>query len=254
MAMENFTSNFRGNTSTEILHGRRHRVVPVSMIVPGVLNGSLGPLLYPSDEIARNPEAWNGIPIVVDHPRRNGQFVSARLPGVSSVGTVRNARIDKRGRLVAEGWFDVLKAKAADHRILQSLDAGKPVELSTGLFCDNSPSEGVYNGKAYKFIAKNYRPDHLAILLDDVGACSILDGCGVGVNHEGESMCNCAQCNNQSDFRKGGQDMIPPDVRQRMEYLTTNQESTERWPGGVGSMVPPSLNFAEIARQNRHAS
>jgi hypothetical protein len=37
----------------------------------------------------------------------------------------------------------------------------------------------VFNGVKYEGIARNLRPDHLAILPDDKGACSLEDGCGV---------------------------------------------------------------------------
>ena len=43
---------------------------------------------------------------------------------------------------------------------------------------------GDWNGKAYVGIARNYRPDHLAILPDMKGACSIADGAGLCRNHE----------------------------------------------------------------------
>ena len=48
--------------------GQDYLVVPMTMITPGVLNGSNGPLLYTEDELAKNPAAWNGMTIVVNHP------------------------------------------------------------------------------------------------------------------------------------------------------------------------------------------
>lgn len=53
------------------------------------------------------------------------------------------------------------------------------VELSTGLFTDNEVEAGTWNGEDFVAIARNYRPDHLAILPDKVGACSIKDGAGL---------------------------------------------------------------------------
>ena len=53
------------------------------------------------------------------------------------------------------------------------------MELSTGLFTDNELSEGEFEGKSYKYIARNYRPDHLALLPDKIGACSVADGAGL---------------------------------------------------------------------------
>jgi hypothetical protein len=63
--------------------------------------------------------------------------------------------------------------------VLDKLDKGEMVEISTGLFTDNIPESGVWNGEAYTAVARNYRPDHLAILPDQKGSCSIADGAGL---------------------------------------------------------------------------
>jgi len=193
--METLISNLASSkTRRAKLHGREHIVAPLTLIVPGVLNGSKGPLLYTPSEISKDYSAWNGVPIVINHPVVNGDNVSARDPDVSDayqVGTVFKSRINNRGKLQAEGWFDVERLRQVDLRVLVNLEAGKPIELSTGLFTDNEPaaSGAVYNGKPYSYVACNYKPDHLAILPDQVGACSLRDGCGVLVNkkHKGNS-------------------------------------------------------------------
>lgn len=183
--MENVVANLTASVRRETLHGREYLVGSLSLIIPGVLNGSQGSLYYPLDEIARTATHWNGMPIVVYHPTVDGQGVSARHPEVfnnSGIGTVYHAKAN--GKLTAEGWFDVESVKRVDDRILAALEAGKLIELSTGLFTDNeiAPSGASYDGKAYTHIARNYRPDHVAILPDEVGACSISDGCGVLIN------------------------------------------------------------------------
>lgn len=194
--MEILVGNLRGNIRRQKLHGREHIVAPLSLIVPGVLNGSAGPLYYPADEIAKNPTAWNGMPIVVYHPTRNGSNITARDPDIldtQGVGIVLRSKISK-GRLVAEGWFDVAALTRIDNRILNALEAGEQIELSTGLYTVNDPMPGTYNGREYTYVARNYQPDHLAILPDQVGACSIQDGCGVLVNAANkwqELVCNC---------------------------------------------------------------
>ncbi len=180
----NLTSNLSGSVRRAVLNGRECLVAPVTLIVPGVLQGSHGPLMYPSDELARDPAAWNGVPIVVYHPMTDdGRPLSAKAPGVlrrQGIGVVRGAKHNHK--LTAEGWFDVENTRRVDKRILYALEEGKPIELSTGLYTDNEPRQGAYNGRRYEYIARNYRPDHLAILPDSTGACSIADGCGVLVN------------------------------------------------------------------------
>lgn len=184
--METVTTNLAGKTRLATLRGRKYIVAPMTMLVPGVLNGSKGPLLYPEDEVRNNHEAWNNMPIVVYHPTSDGRPVSARSPEVldsSSVGMVLKSRIDN-GRLKAEGWFDVEACRQVDPRVLSSLERGEPLELSTGLFTENKPAPlgATHNGRAYAYVARRYQPDHLAVLPDQTGACSLRDGCGVLVN------------------------------------------------------------------------
>lgn len=186
--IEFITVNRTGAVKRLHLNGREHYVVPVSMITPGVLNGSKGALFYPPEELRKSVDSWNGMPIVVYHPTQNGHPVSARRADVlnsQGVGVVLNARINKNGKLVADGWFDIERVEKVDKRVLQKLEAGDAFELSTGLFTDNYPAENGanYNGKGYTHIAKNHRPDHLAVFVDQKGACSLKDGCGVNVHN-----------------------------------------------------------------------
>jgi hypothetical protein len=185
-AMTRMTGNLAGRVERRTLHGREYLVAPLSMIVPGVLNGSRGALFYPLDEISATADAWNGMPIVVGHPMIGGRNVSARSPDVLEqfgIGTVYNTAVN--GKLTAEGWFDVERTKAIEPQILSALMRGEPIELSTGLFTDNEARPGVHNGVSYTHVARNYRPDHLAILTDQKGACPLEAGCGVLANAMG---------------------------------------------------------------------
>ena len=181
--LETFVANLTGKVRRENLQGRPHLVASATLIVPGVLNGSKGALLYTEEELGKNPEAWNGVPIVVYHPTANGVHVSARTLDVLNsrgVGIVLNSR--SNGKLTAELWFEIEATSRVDNRILTALGKGSQIELSTGLFTDNEQKEGEFEGTSYEAIARNYRPDHLAILPDEKGACSIADGCGVLTN------------------------------------------------------------------------
>jgi hypothetical protein len=183
--------NFRaaGKARRTTFNGRDYLVAPMTLIVPGVVPGSEGPLLYPLEELARNYQAWNYMPIVINHPLRGGRHVSAREPAIleeSGVGFVFNASLD--GRLRGEGWFDVERTRRVDVRVLDRLERGEPLELSTGLYVDTeaAPQGAVWNTpggpRPYRAVARNYRPDHLAVLPDQRGACAVDDGCGVLVN------------------------------------------------------------------------
>lgn len=168
----------------DTFESKKYLVVPMVMLTEGVHNGSLGAGLYGEDEISKTPEAWNHKPIVVYHPTINGTGVSACDPSIlesRKIGLVFNTEFD--GRLTAEAWIDPEKCKSVDDRILNSLEKGKIVELSTGLFMDREYAEnGDWEGEKYDWIARNFRPDHLAILPDQKGACSIADGAGLGAN------------------------------------------------------------------------
>lgn len=188
--MEILVSNIVGRTTRRNVNGREVIIAPLSLIVPGVLAGSQGPIFYPPEETARNVAAWNGMPLVVYHPTdNNGDPISAWDDSVVSIGVVKNAQM-RAGRLVAEGWFDVATTKATDSRTYAAIENGKPMELSTGLFLDQEPApRGATDGKGrpYRFIARNYRPDHVAILPDQIGACSQRDGCGLNINRVREA-------------------------------------------------------------------
>jgi hypothetical protein len=190
--MECLIANLNGKVRREKWLGRDYYVAPAALIVPGVLPGSLGPLFYPEDEVRRNPDAWNNVPLVLEHPVENGRHISARQPKVLEqygLGTVFEANAN--GKLTAEAWFDIERTRAVDQRngtdILARLERGESLELSTGLFTTNIPAPpgSQHNGRPYTHVAKDYRPDHLAILHRTKGACSLDDGCGILANADG---------------------------------------------------------------------
>ena len=176
--MQHIVANFSGGVRREIRNGRHYLVAPATLIVPGVLDGNQGPLLYPIEEIRETVDDWEGIPITVGHPTWGGHPTSAREPGVLDrlgIGALQRPEV-KGGKLIAEAWFDVVATRRVAPVIIDLLSMGQRIELSTGLFSDNERAEP---GAPYDFIARNYRPDHLAILLGQKGACSVADGCGI---------------------------------------------------------------------------
>lgn len=168
------------NCRLETLEGRPHTVIPMVILVEGVHNGSNGPLLYTAEEMSKIPAVWNAKPVVVYHPEINGQGISACDPVVMNnrkVGIMMNTKFDK-GRLTSEAWIEAPRADAVDTRIMLAVKNNDMMEVSTGLFVDTEATAGEWNGEAYTGIARNFRPDHLALLPDKVGACSIKDGAG----------------------------------------------------------------------------
>jgi hypothetical protein len=179
--IQSLTCNFLPNlVRHDTLEDRNFLVVPMVILTEGVHNGSGGPLFYPGDELSKTPAAWNHKPIVVYHPEINGQGVSACDPVILNnrkVGIMMNTTFQK-GRLKSEAWIDKDRANKVDDRIMAAIEASEMMELSTGVFVDQEDKEGEWNGETYAAIARNYRPDHLALLPDKIGACSIADGAG----------------------------------------------------------------------------
>lgn len=247
--MERITTNGIGRARRATVDGRDYFVAPLTTIVPGVLAGSQGALLYPPEEIKRTAAAWDGVPITVYHPPR-----SARDPGVlnkQGIGFLRNSRWSGR-KLVHDGYFDVARTRTVDPRVYDALLNGRPMELSTGLYTDNFPDEGTApDGRSYTHIARNYKPDHLAVLPTGVGACSLRDGCGLLVNRgngfaddgadddcEGETLCDCERCREEADTLLPNGPLVIANAG--------NDDGTDRDPDGP-LLAPPLVDL--IANQ-----
>lgn len=160
--------------------GRDYIVVPVIMAKADVvMNGAR----LPEEEYF--PDAWNGVPVTVGHPETNkGEFLSANDPKVLStwsIGRIFNARVEGSS-LRAEAWIDVARANKVAPDLVQRLVDGEEIDVSTGYFADAEESSGVLFGQEYSAVHRNVRPDHLAFLPNEEGACNWEDGCGIRAN------------------------------------------------------------------------
>lgn len=169
-------------------YGKDYLVVPMVVLKQGVLNGEF----VPEDEILRHFQAWNGRPVPIRHPKSGEDYVSANSIDVlnsSVIGHFFNATYED-GALKGEAWIDYQKAKTLGDEaamIVQRLESGNQFDVSTGYWRDFDASPGEYGGIAYNGIARNLRPDHIAILPDEQGACSWKDGCGAPRVHSADS-------------------------------------------------------------------
>lgn len=165
----------------ETLEGKNYIVVPTVMLTEGVHRGSEGPLLYTQNNISKSMRAWDHKPVVLYHPMLNGEGVSACLPSIiesQKLGVVLNTNFD--GRLTTETWLDVAKCNQLDPRVIESVQAGKTMEVSTGLYHETDMTKpGAWQNESYTGVVQNILPDHLAILPDQIGACSVADGAGL---------------------------------------------------------------------------
>jgi len=175
----------------EELDGRQYLVVPMSMILEGVHTGSQGPIYYSKSELSKTPKMWNMKPITIAHPKRGDTATDLGIYKSQAIGMIMGAKWQD-GKLKAEAWIDKKKAKRIEPTVLEHIESGIPMEVSTGLFADCVLEEGTWKGEKYVATAQNIRADHLAILPDKDGACSISDGAGLLVNQASESVDNAS--------------------------------------------------------------
>jgi len=181
MSLSRIVANLATNVLTRQQHnGREYAIAPAVLAKAGVLNG----MLLPAIELAAFAEAWNGRPIPVRHPiDAAGNYISANSPAVlarQGAGQVFNVRMDG-DRLLGELWLDVAQIRqlgGAALAALERMERGELVDVSTAYYHDTEAGVGSHAGRAYNGIQRNLRPDHVALLPDEAGACSVADGCG----------------------------------------------------------------------------
>ncbi|QEG39395.1 hypothetical protein [Roseimaritima ulvae] len=172
-------------TTIRELEGRPHFVIPMVMLTVGNHAGSNGPVHYPADELERSVPYWNQLSVVVYHPSLYGRGVSAGDPDIlnrQKIGVIFNTSFDGQ-RLKADAWVDRERVYRVDERVAQAIAREQRMEVSTGLVMDFD--EVHYNGAVAT--GRNFRPDHLAVLPDKIGACSLKDGCGL-LRNEGDDI------------------------------------------------------------------
>ncbi len=174
-----FISNQVTQVEQRTVNGRDFLISPGVLIKAAVMNDELVPL----EEIQAHFSAWNGQPVVIGHPTNlDGVNISANHPPVLDalqVGRLFNVHMGDNS-LKGEIWIDAARARAI-HRgreVVSRLQDGDLLEVSTAYFRDSETVAGSHNGVPHSTVARNIRPDHLAILLDAQGACSLQDGCG----------------------------------------------------------------------------
>lgn len=181
-------ANMSSLVREEMVDGVQYVVCPAILINEGVHNG----VFYPASELSKHTDAWNGRPVVLGHPTAQGKPVTANSKKVKEtieIGMLLNAFWDSDLKaLKADVYINRDKCKTRAPRVLEKLDNEEGMDVSTGLFTDDEFKANSFNQKEYECIARNHRPDHLAVLPDGRGACSWEDGAGLPrVNEEEES-------------------------------------------------------------------
>ena len=195
-SLQELTVHLAGATVRyEVLDGQRYAVATVVPIREGVLNQ----FYVPAAEIAAFVQSWDGLAVPIHHPTNAyGEPVSVNSPTqlAQSIGRFFNARWDGE-RLTGEVWLNVDKCERLGGEameVLQRIEAGEPMECSTAFYAETDQTPGTWNNMAYLGTHRHLRPDHLAILPNAIGACSLEHGCGLRALHCAcDGPCTCEE-------------------------------------------------------------
>lgn len=195
---------FSNQAKRQTKDGTEYLVVPGVPVQEQVMNT----YLLPADEIEKWLTAWDGTPVSIRHAQQNNGSVQVDNPDVPIIGHFQNTTWDASGkRMLGEYWINTAEVmKYPEGQLIVSMiENGDVLETSTAYWADEEPKPGSFKGKAYKTVHRNLKPDHIAVFPgDQLGACSIQDGCGVNRNMKHNSGCSCMQHNNTGDLPDEG--------------------------------------------------
>ena len=190
-----------GLIRNETFQEQDHIVIPMVGLVEGVMLSANAdePALALAEEFGKHVAGWNGRPVVINHPKdTKGNPVSANSPEIlenEQIGQLFNSELSDK-KLKFEAWINISTAEEKGDEgkdVVERLRSGELMEISTGLFAEEEQKKGAHLGVPFDSIWRNIVPDHLALLPNGIGACSIADGCGAPRINEGKKFC-CIPC------------------------------------------------------------
>lgn len=159
--------------------GRDFLVFPAILAKVGVMNNKM----YTKEFLDGTAKDWNGVKVSVSHPKIRGIETSVnKSPDIADmyvIGEVYNARFED-DKLKADIYIDKdLAIEKGYDALIERIENKESIDVSTG-FRDATVQYfvGTHNNKSYDTILKTAKTDHLAILPNENGACSLKDGCG----------------------------------------------------------------------------
>lgn len=218
--------------------GVDYAVYPSIILVEGVHHGAIGaPTMYPTDVLSASAPMWNNIPVTIHHPQdQEGAYVSAGSPEVLqawAVGKLLNARHEE-GKLKADVMIHIKKANDKHPTLINDLDRGVEMQVSTGLYGEEVMEEGLWNNEAYASRLTAIQPDHLALLPGAEGACSWADGCGIRANKENAMKVNAGPAVGQKkeDYRPIVNLASHDDIYKQLRVFIGSMDSERSVDGG----------------------
>lgn len=171
----------------QMIGNTEYQVYPCIMLVEGVHHGvGSDPVYYSQAVLEASAVAWNNMPVTVGHPvLTDGTHVLCNhdrtIRQQFQVGHIANVRFED-GKLKAEIWINTADATRLSPPLLQFIENGGNLEVSTGLMALDDGMAGQWGDEAFSASIIDMIPDHLALLPNSTGACSWNDGCGVRFN------------------------------------------------------------------------
>lgn len=150
---------------------------PAILTREGVQNG----FLKDGEELRATAWTANMIPVTDGHPKGSfDNFVSARSNIEFIRGFVSNIKYDDKDKSL-KGFVNIFD-EPRNKFLIEDIQSGRKIDGSVGFYTDEFRVNGTYNGIDYEGVELNIVYDHYAILPKGHGACSIKDGCGLGMN------------------------------------------------------------------------
>ena len=153
--------------------GGRDYIVTKMMPIAG--DTVMNQLYYPAPVVTNSVGQLDKLPAPVGHPMFDGEAVSALDPqGAApfSIGAFVRRPTLNRKEVYAELAIDVDVAKQSDkgREVLNRIQSGRRLGVSTGLNGSIDKTAGTYAGKEYNGTLTEIRFDHVALLLDEAPA------------------------------------------------------------------------------------
>lgn len=180
-----------GPAREEVVSGVTYTVLPAVLVKSQILNNNLGACYLPPEAFTEEwARAVNMAPVIIGpHPTERGRPATAKDPAIINArgaGFLFHAKIEDDA-LKADVYLNAGMSEEIDglDTVLEKISGGGVPEISTGFPAMGERKKGTFENQAYDLVLYPNGFDHLAVFDDaeTVGACSVDDGCGLGVNH-----------------------------------------------------------------------
>lgn len=138
-------------------------------------------------------------------------------------------------KLKAEIHLDINSLANVSQNALNHITEKLPLDVSIGVLAHSEKTEGTFNNENYVGIVQSHEPDHLALLPDEVGACSWDDGCGIRNSKNNKLL----TINKMKDGKK-------VKIEEAGVLLTLNNTTVELF--GNSELANNELGYREIGR------